>query len=76
MSALVRIADIGQCPLYPQKQTLPQRKQMSALCQKQTFCAAADWALFDHYGTRGTSGIPPSEGTSQTTAANEITVRI
>src|SRR6516225_10566847 len=32
----------NQCPLYPQKRTLRQRKQMSALCQKQTFCAAAN----------------------------------
>src|SRR6516225_2119912 len=30
----------NQCPLYPQKRTLRQRKQMSALCQKQTFRAA------------------------------------
>src|SRR6516162_5561665 len=25
------------CPLYPRKRTLPQRKQLSALCQKQTY---------------------------------------
>src|SRR5262249_37283695 len=30
-----------QCPLYPQKQTLELSRVMSALCQKQTFCAAA-----------------------------------
>src|SRR5262249_11341648 len=27
---------VRRCLLYPQKRTLPQRKQMSALCQKQT----------------------------------------
>ena len=28
------------CPLYPQKRTLELSLEMSALCQKQTFCAA------------------------------------
>jgi len=28
-----RVSGWPQCPLYPQKRTLPQRKQMSALCQ-------------------------------------------
>jgi hypothetical protein len=28
----------NQCPLYPQKRTLPERVGMSALCQKRTFC--------------------------------------
>ena len=32
----------NQCPLYPQKQTLELSGVMSALCQKQTFCAAAE----------------------------------
>jgi hypothetical protein len=27
-------------PLYPQKRTSVERSAMSALCQKQTFCAA------------------------------------
>src|SRR6516225_8230717 len=29
-----------RCPLYPQKRTLGVSRAMSALCQKQTFCAA------------------------------------
>jgi hypothetical protein len=38
------------CPLYPQKQTLELSRVMSALCQKRTFCAAAETgALFDHF---------------------------
>ena len=32
-----RVSGWPQCPLYPQKRTLPQRKQMSALRQKRTF---------------------------------------
>jgi hypothetical protein len=28
-------------PLYPQKRTLAERVEMSALCQKRTFCGAA-----------------------------------
>jgi hypothetical protein len=31
---------LAQCPLYLQKQTLELSRVMSALCQKQTFCAA------------------------------------
>src|SRR6516165_10991710 len=30
-----------RCPLYPQKRTLELSREMSALCQKQTFCGAA-----------------------------------
>ena len=37
-----------QCPLYPQKRTSELTRGMSALCQQQTFCAAAELALFDH----------------------------
>src|SRR6516162_2501722 len=37
-----------QCLLYPQKQTLELSREMSALCQKRTFCAAAKMTLFDH----------------------------
>jgi hypothetical protein len=36
------------CLLYPRKRTLVSAIEMSALCQKQTKCAAAKWALFDH----------------------------
>ena len=32
-----------------QKQTLELTRGMSALCQKRTFCAAAELALFDHF---------------------------
>ena len=28
--------EAGECPLYPQKRTLVERVEMSALCQKQT----------------------------------------
>jgi hypothetical protein len=31
-----------------QKQTLAHVRVMSALCQKQTFCTAAETGLFDH----------------------------
>src|SRR5215813_12095309 len=34
-----------QCPLYPQKRTSLSAIAMSALCQKQTFCAAAKNAV-------------------------------
>src|SRR5262249_45541336 len=42
------LSHCGLCPLYPQKRTLVERVAMSALCQNQTRCAAAKWALFDH----------------------------
>jgi hypothetical protein len=32
----------SQCPLFPQKRTLVGESWMSALCQKRTFCAAAN----------------------------------
>jgi hypothetical protein len=32
--------DKHQCPLYPQKRTLLERVEMSALCQKRTLCSA------------------------------------
>ena len=38
-----------QCPLYPRERTLEFNRVMSALCQKRTFCAAAELALFDHF---------------------------
>ena len=38
-----------QCPLYPHKRTPLITTDMSALCQKQTFCTAAETALFDHF---------------------------
>src|SRR5262249_61584891 len=41
-------AEETRCPLYPQKRTLVERVEMSAKCQKQTFCAAAKPPLFDH----------------------------
>jgi hypothetical protein len=31
-----------RCPLFPQKRTLELNREMSALFQKQTFCAAED----------------------------------
>src|SRR6516162_9743537 len=34
--------ELRGCPLYPQKQTLELSGVMSALCQKQTFCAAVE----------------------------------
>ena len=37
-----------RCPLYPKKRTLLVATRMSALCQKQTFCAAVELALVDH----------------------------
>src|SRR5262249_41680847 len=39
---------LNECPLYPQKRTSPKAVVMSALCQKQTFCAAAKALLFGH----------------------------
>src|SRR5215472_13141440 len=33
---------LKECLLYPQKQTLELSRVMSALCQKRTFCAAAE----------------------------------
>ena len=39
----------AQCLLYPQKRTLELSRGMSALCQKQTFCSAANCSLFDHF---------------------------
>ena len=39
---------LRQCPLYPRKLTLGLGRAMSALCQKQTFCAAPKTGLFDH----------------------------
>jgi len=41
-----RVSD--ECPFYPQKRTWISRAVMSALCQKQTFCTAAQKPLFDH----------------------------
>jgi hypothetical protein len=41
-------ATVAQCPLYPQKRTLELSHEMSALCQKRTFCAAERTSLFDH----------------------------
>src|SRR5215469_11109514 len=38
----------NRCPLYPQKRTSVEPVGMSALCQKRTFCAAAQKPLFDH----------------------------
>jgi hypothetical protein len=38
----------SQCPLYPQKRTSIHGIRKSALCQKRTFCNAAETALFDH----------------------------
>jgi hypothetical protein len=37
-----------QCPLYPQKQTLIEGVEMSALCQKRTLDVAIKIDLFDH----------------------------
>ena len=34
------------CPLYPQKRTLVERVEMSALCQKQTSQASAQCPLY------------------------------
>jgi hypothetical protein len=39
---------VKRCPLYPQKRTSLSTIAVSALCQKQTFCAAAKTSLFDH----------------------------
>jgi hypothetical protein len=39
---------LKECPLYPQERTSPNIIVMSALCQKRTFRAAAELALFDH----------------------------
>jgi hypothetical protein len=36
------------CPLYPQKRTSMSAIVMSAKCQKQTKCVAANFVLFDH----------------------------
>jgi hypothetical protein len=48
------------CPLYPQKRTLLGATPMSALCQKQTFCTAAEAELFDHLvGAGAGSPRPP-----------------
>jgi len=38
----------GQCPLYPQKQTLELSRVMSALCQKRTYAVQQSSSLFDH----------------------------
>jgi len=38
----------AQCLLYPRRRTSELGLGMSALCQKQTFCAAVNNALFDH----------------------------
>jgi|SRR6516164_3827944 len=38
----------AECLLHPQKRTLELTRMMSALCQKRTFCAAAERSLFDH----------------------------
>ena len=35
----------SECPLDPQKRTLVERVGMSALCQKQTLCGAANSRL-------------------------------
>src|SRR5215472_7377048 len=42
------LSQSGEYPLYPRKRTLPQRKQMSALCQKQTLESGA---LFGGYSS-------------------------
>jgi hypothetical protein len=44
----------ARCPLYPQKRTSFGTVAMSALCQKQTFCTAAEAELFDHLVGAGT----------------------
>ena len=42
-----------RCPLYPQKQTFVAATGMSALCQKQTFCAAAETGVIRSPRRRG-----------------------
>ena len=39
--------ELRECPLYPQKRTLPQRKQMSALCHKRTYAVQQRTSLLD-----------------------------
>ena len=41
-------ATFGQCPLYPQKQTLRSANAMSALCQKWTFRLLPDAFALTH----------------------------
>jgi hypothetical protein len=36
---------LAQCPLYPQEQTLELSREMSALCQKQTFGSAQEMSV-------------------------------
>src|SRR6516162_5387051 len=44
-----RHSDVSErCPLYPQYRTWIGTVVMSALCQKQTFCAAVKISLFDY----------------------------
>jgi hypothetical protein len=45
--ALASISNHTLCPLYPRKRTFVGMSAMSVLCQKQTFCAAAQKSLFD-----------------------------
>src|SRR5262249_27849422 len=40
--------ELRECPLYPRKRISELSRVMSALCQKRTFCAAVETALFDH----------------------------
>jgi hypothetical protein len=46
-----------RCPLYPRKRTFTDISHMSALCQKQTKCAAAETALFDHLSAPAFCGL-------------------
>ena len=47
----------ASCPLYPQKRTLVERVGMSALCQKRTFCTAAETGAIRSPRRRGRAKI-------------------
>src|SRR5262249_17947923 len=42
-----------RCPLYPQKRTLGLSREMSALCQKQTYAVQQIWSLLHHLVSEG-----------------------
>ena len=48
----------NQCPLYPRKRTSLSATEMSALCQKRTFCAAGGRSLFDRAAGSPGLGAP------------------
>ena len=49
--------ELKGCPLYPRKRTLELGREMSAKCQKQTFCDAVKIVVIRSPGRRGLAAV-------------------